>query len=57
MFFEPEEMKEIIKEIIDGVEAAQRAGVACGYPESFTITKMIGANTITTTYPIFIEKK
>ena len=57
MFLEVEEIREIIKQINDGVEAAQREGIICGYPESFTVTKMIDANTITATYPIQNEKE
>ena len=56
MFMEPEEINEIRKQIIEGVEAAQRGGVVCDYPDSFTVTKMVDANHVTATFPIWNGK-
>lgn len=53
IFLSPEQTNEIREEIIEGVKAAKRAGVVCGYPDSFTVTKMIDDYPITVTFPIW----
>jgi len=56
MFLTPEEINEIRRQIVEGVEAAQRGGIVCDYPDSFTVTKQVGPNPVSVTYPIWTKK-
>ena len=56
MFLEPAEINEIRKQIIDGVDTAKKGGVVCDYPDSFTVTRMVGANQVTVTFPIWTDE-
>ncbi len=47
------EIDEIRKSIIDGVDAAKRGGIVCGYPETITVERLFNNKKITVTYPIW----
>ena len=48
----PEEIKAIRDNIIEGVNAARKAGIECGYPSDFTVTTRVEGRDITITLPI-----
>ena len=53
MFLTSEEIDEIRRQIIEGVEAARRDGVVCDYPDSFTVIKTDDGNQVSATFPIW----
>jgi len=53
MFLNPKEFDVIRKEIIDSVREATKDGVVCDYPESFTVTRKVGVDHVTVTFPIW----
>lgn len=56
MFLDPEEINTIRNEIIDGVKAARRGDIVCDYPDNFTVSRMVGGNLVTATFPIWTDR-
>jgi len=50
------EIHDIRKSIIDGVHAAKKGGVVCGYPDSFTVESIHNGKPIKATYPIWTDE-
>jgi hypothetical protein len=50
------EIHEIRKQITDGVYAAKKGGIACDYPDHFTVESIHNGKKVCVTYPIWNDE-
>ena len=53
MAFKQEEINKIMEEIRNGVDAARKCGVACDYPDNFTVSQGLDSGSTEESFYVF----